>query len=180
MTSRNFRLVKIIFSLWIVFHLSVVVIMSNGASYFAKSMGSIYQYYSNQLNMNTNWNFFSPDPAQVMYIRYIVYFLNDFGEETQPSLELFYPKEKNQGSFGLLNRRHFYLSRYMLLSEDRLENMFTPWVCRIHEGATHVAIQTVAEKITPLEEIGTNSNLKIANSEEVIVFKKEFQCAQKD
>ncbi len=107
-----------------------MIVMSNGSSFFSKSLGNVFRFYANQLNINTNWNFFSPDPAEIMYIKYRVYTLNEYGEDIRESHEGFYPAQKDQGAFGLKNRRHFYQSRYMLLSEDRLENMFSPWVCR--------------------------------------------------
>ena len=153
-----------------------MVIMSNGSGFFARSMGNFYRYYANQLNINTNWNFFSPDPAQIIYLRYIVYTLDEFGNEMEPEVEHFYPEEKNQGSFGLTHRRHFYLSRYLLLSESRLENMFVPWVCRQSPKATHIAVQTITEKITPLDEISQTASLQQMKSETVTMFKKEFRC----
>lgn len=177
MKNLSFKLFKSVLVVWLIFHLSVMIIMSNGSSFFARSMGNFYRYYANQLNINTNWNFFSPDPAQVMYIQYTVYTLDEYGNELQPTLEEYFPKEKNQGSFGITHRRDFYLSRYLLLSEERLENMFVPWVCRQHPQATHILVRTVTEQVTPLEEISKNqrSSLRLEASS---VFKKEFRCSR--
>jgi hypothetical protein len=177
MKNPSFKLFKAAVTVWLIFHISVMIVMSNGSSFFARSMGNFYRFYANQLNINTNWNFFSPDPAQVMYIQYTVYTLDDYGNDLQPALEEYFPKEKNQGSFGLTHRRDFYLSRYLLLSEERMENMFAPWVCRQHPQATNILVQTMVEKVTPLDEM-VRSQRNNVRMEQSAVFKKEFRCTR--
>lgn len=171
-------LLKWVLSFWIIFHLSVLLVMQNGSSSFAQNMGAFYRYYSNQLGLNTNWNFFSPDPAQIMYLRYKVYFLNDAGDEIKESLEGFLPPGKEKGNFGLAQRRYFYLTRFLLLSEDRIEKYLVPWICRQNEGATKIFIQTRVEITPDLNSAAEKNRSAEHQTQKINFFQKEFGCPE--
>lgn len=164
---------KVLISLWIVFHLSVMIFMANGASYFARSLGPVYRYYSNQLNLNVNWNFFSPDPSHVIYLRYVLYYLDAGEQDLREPEEKFFPVERNLGNFGLKTRRNYYLMRYLLFNDERVERLLVPYLCR-QSQASKVLIQTMGEMVPTLEQVDGGKDA--ASFESVKYFQSEFDC----
>lgn len=162
--------IKTLLSIWILYHLFVVVIMSNGASFMARYFQRAITPYANQTGFNTSWNFFSPDPAHTMYIRYTVNFNDENGEPTKDTVEGFFPALKNVGTFDPRQRRELYLMHYFILSPDRLEKLFAPMICRQYPGASSVHVDFVIESIAPLDQ----ANLLKGQTMEDLSHQNEF------
>lgn len=143
------KTLKVVLSFWLVYHLVVIVFFPNNSSYLVRHYSLPFQAYANQLALNTSWNFFSPDPAHVMYFKYLIYSKD---ENLEPA-EYFIPPEKNEGSFGPADRRLFYAMRYMLLDQRRVEGILGPWLCKQHPEATKIHIEHIVEKIPSLDEV---------------------------
>src|SRR5687768_4476938 len=60
---------KIVSSIWIVYHLLGIFIMPSIQSIEVKVAGWFFKPYLNQLGLNTTWNLFSPDPATAMFMQ---------------------------------------------------------------------------------------------------------------
>jgi hypothetical protein len=151
--------------------------MSNGGSFVGRFFQRGITPYANITGFNTSWNFFSPDPAHTMYIRYQVYFNDDRGEAIKESLEGFFPELKNVGTFDPTQRRELYMMHYLLLNPDRLEKMFVPHICKIHPGSTSVRIDFVIESIAPLDQAAMLKQETMAElSKEQEYIKREFPC----
>jgi len=87
-------LVKVILSGWIVYNIFTMLVMPNLGAYFGRSTSRFITPYGNTVGLNASWNFFSPDPAHTMYIRYRINYLDNEGFPTKDSLEGFFPAEK--------------------------------------------------------------------------------------
>lgn len=168
---------KALFSIWILYHLFVVIVMSNGSSFFGRFFQRAITPYANITGFNTSWNFFSPDPAHTMYFKYQVYFNDENGEPLKESLEGFFPSLKNVGTFDPRERRELYLMHYFIIGPDRLEKLFVPVICRAHPGATSVRVDFVIESIAPLDQAATLKQESMADlSKEHEYIKREFSC----
>jgi len=141
-----------ILSVFIIYFVSMLLIMSNGASYLGRSLQRFYLPVANSLGLNTTWNFFSPDPAHVLFLRYIIVFQDKEGNETQPTIEAFYPAHKDQGDFSIFKRREAYLSRFIAIDPTRLSDLFAPWLCRQHPGATRIRAELFLRSIPVLDK----------------------------
>lgn len=168
---------KTLLSIWILFHLFVVVVMSNGSSYVGRSFQNIITPYANITGFNTSWNFFSPDPAHTMYFRYLVYFNDENGEPLKEEVEGFFPALKNVGTFDPRERRELYLMHFFILSPERLEKFFAPMICRQHPGASSLRVDFVIESIAPLDQAATLKRDSMADlSKEYEFIKREYSC----
>ena len=145
------KICKGLFSVWIVYHLVVMILMPNGSSFLVRRSQSYLLPYANSIGLNATWNFFSPDPAHTMYFNYKVRFEDENGNETKPVFEGWFPPEKQAVIVDSSKRRFLYAVRFLLLDPKRLEVLFAPWLCREHPGSSKVIIQQITERIPYLD-----------------------------
>lgn len=176
-SKKTLVYIKALLSLWALYHLLVVIVMSNGGSFVGRLLQGYITPYANITGFNTSWNFFSPDPAHTMYFRYLVYFNDENGEPLQEEVEGFFPRLKNQGTFDPRERRELYLMHFFLLNPERLEKLFAPMICRQYPGATSLRVDFIIESIAPLDQAVTlkrDSMADLSNQYEFI--KREYSC----
>lgn len=135
-----------------------MIVLGNGSSFFAKELGSIYTPVANQMGLNTTWNFFSPDPAHTMYLKYIVHFSDEYGNPKKESIESYFPPQADEGDFRVHKRRMNYVMRFFAASNLRMEKFFIPWVCKQNPGATNVHTEIEYHRIPSLEVASTLSH----------------------
>lgn len=172
--KKGILTLKVILSVWIVYNIATMVVMPNAGSFFGRKYGHIFAPYANSVGLNASWNFFSPDPAHTMYIKYFVEFTGADGEPTQESILGYFPEEKNQMVLDTNRRRELYVMRFMMIGQNRLQGLFAPWLCKKHPGATNIHIEQVIETVAPLDEV------LLAKEETVKELSKEIQYANFD
>lgn len=165
----------VLLSFFILYHLAVIIIFPNGSSYLGRSLSSYLSFYANNLGLNANWNFFSPDPANTMFFQYHIYFENPQGDEIQPSKEGFIPAEKEQIVIDSSRRRLLYAMRFLFMDSHRMKMILGPWICRENPGASMVRINSIVEMIPNLDraQIGIMEKL-----EESTVMKLTHRCGE--
>lgn len=177
MTAKAKRLFKIILSVWIVYNIIVLMFMPNIGSYIGRLASKALVPYANVVGLNAGWNFFSPDPAHTMYIRYTVFFENEMGESQKEPIEGFFPPEKNQKVLSEVKKRSLYAMRFMLVEPKRLKVFFGPWVCRQYPGATTVSVEAVIETVPFLDNVVLQSQAEVNSlSEELQYVKEDISC----
>lgn len=168
---------KIILSVWIVYNIASMLVMPNVGSFLGRKYGIYLAPYANQVGLNASWNFFSPDPAQTLYIKYFVEFLNADGEMIKDPVVGYFPQEKNQGVMDITRRRELYVMRFMLIGPNRLQALFGPWLCRQNPEATSVHIEQVVETVAPLDEVLMHSQTLVSDlSKEFPFAKTDYRC----
>lgn len=176
--SKELRIcLQSLVSLWILYHLFVIVVMPNAHSYMGRVFSSYLTPYANGFGFSSGWNFFSPNPAQTLYIRYLIYFTDENGDSEKESIEGFFPAEKNQGTFDPRLRRELYSMHFLLRDPHRLESLFVPYLCRTHPGATVVRIEFVNQTIPPLDQVVTLKQESVTDlSKQIEFIKQEYSC----
>lgn len=153
----------------------MMVIMGNGASFLGHYLSSLFIPVANTIGLNTTWNFFSPDPAHTMYIK-VSFIFPGSAEEN-----IILPEQREDGSFdfSLNKRRMSYVVRYLIIDQQKVEQFLAPWLCRKKPLAESVYIETVLEKIPPLDKVITLKDT-IFNDliEKQTINSLSFQCDQ--
>ena len=147
-SSLVIKAAKVILSLWLVFHVLTMVIMPNANSFASRQFRDVVYPYSNVMGLTVGWSFFSPDPAHVLYLRYVVY----FKDQDRESIEGYFPKEKNKAATDVRGKRDWTVMRFMLLDHKRLGVLMAPWICRQNPGAESVYLEYVMETVPPMDE----------------------------
>ena len=144
---------------------SMMIVLGNGSSFLGRKLGFIYTPVANSIGLNTTWNFFSPDPAQTMYLRYRILFHDDYVNDTKESQEKYFPENALENNFWLQNRRLSYVMRFMAMDGARIEHFLVPWICKKNPEATHIQTELLLYRIPPLDVVST---LKQENYDEML------------
>ena len=170
-------LFKAFLSLWIVYNIFTMLVMPNVGAYFGRTTSKFITPYANTMGLNAGWNFFSPDPAHTMYIRYVVRYLDDQGNETKEPVEAFFPEEKNRSVPEASRKRDLYAMRFMVVQPKRLRVLFGPWLCRHYPGASSVDIEHVIETVPPLDEVVYRTDETVQGlSQELQYIRESHSC----
>ena len=175
--EKNFpKTTKIILAGIFLYFVSMMIVMGNGASFLGRYLSPFYVHIANTIGLNTTWNFFSPDPAHTMYIK-VNYHLTS-GEEIDSVL----PEQNEDGSFdfSLNKRRMSYVVRFLIIDPQKIEEFLAPWLCRQKPEAQSIFIETVVEKIPPLDKVITLKDT-IFNDliEKQTINSLNYECPQK-
>ena len=133
----------------------MMVVMGNGSSFLGRYTASFYTPVANMIGVNTTWNFFSPDPANIMYFKYIIHFEDEYGNPTQEPIEQFYPKHKDGSEFAHDVRRQNYMMRFVAIDSGRIEQYFIPWICKKNPKATKIQFEFIVNAIPSLDKVIT-------------------------
>lgn len=166
-------LVKIILSGWIVYNIFAMLVMPNLGAYFGRSSSRFITPYANTVGLNASWNFFSPDPAHTMYIRYRINYLDSEGFPVKDSIEGFFPAEKNHGVSSLTRKRELYVMRFMVIDPRRLKSFMGPWLCHQYPQATSVEMEHVVETVPSLDQVVAFKSEGVAALSKEIQFTRE-------
>lgn len=153
MKKKVSLLFKAFLSLWILYNIFTMLVMPNVGAYFGRISSRFITPYANTVGLNASWNFFSPDPAHVMYIRYHINYTDAEGNPTKEAFEGYFPPEKNQAVRSLFKKRELYVMRFMVIDPKRLKIFMGPWLCRQYPGASSVDMEHVIETVPPLDQV---------------------------
>ncbi len=150
------KTIRVIFLIYIFYHLVVIVLMPNPTSLFSRQWGCFIAPYANTIGMNQTWEFFSPDPPTPFYFNYSVHFENLSGEEIEPSIESYFPEWRTQPTNHPNKIRLKTTVRFLALREDSAGNAFALYLCRKYPKATRVIVRSTFEFVPPLEKVKLN------------------------
>lgn len=153
-----------LFSLFFYF-ISMMIVLGNGTSFLGRSLGPYFTPVANLVGLNTTWNFFSPDPAHTMYLRYTVHFEDEYGNPVKDSIQSLFPPEETNNDFRVHIRRMSYVMRFYAASAQRLGDFLIPWLCKKNPGATRIHTEVLFNRIPNLEVAAT---LADSNYEDLI------------
>lgn len=176
MPASKAGILKLLLSVWVIFHVTVMVIMPNGLSYPGRVLAHLIYPYAAVVGLNVSWNFFSPDPAHTMYLRFTVYDENNWDKEP---LVISMPEEQDRGVWDLGRRRDLYSMRYFLLDPRRFDAVLGPWLCRVHAPATVVRIEHVVDSIPSLDEAVLFQSRDLRDLSQQMGFSdRTYRCSQ--
>lgn len=79
---------KILLSIWIVYNIFVMLVMPNVGAYFGRVTAAVVTPYASTVGLNAGWNFFSPEPAQPMVLKYTVHYPEGHRESVSGTIQL--------------------------------------------------------------------------------------------
>jgi hypothetical protein len=129
-------------------HLVAILLLPNTHSYAVRHLPSWLIQYANQIGINTTWNFFSPDPAHIMYYEYQIFFKD---EKAEPIVG-FIPPQKEQVVVESSDRRMLYAMRFLLLDQRRIERILIPYLCRKFQDVERISIRHHLHQLPSLDQ----------------------------
>lgn len=170
---------KIVFSVFLLYHLFTVLLMPIGGSLAGRKLGRFVLPYANTLGFNTTWQFFSPGPSPMFYLEYDVETDVDAPVASEPKV---YPPARQAFAWDDGWNRRLYGMRFFALNPERLERYFIPFLCRENPGARGISVQAVFEKIDDLDRAARTDTLWNSDfkdlSERIDLPRQKFSCAE--
>lgn len=146
------------------YFVGMIVVLGNGSSFMGRYFQHFFNPVANTIGLNTTWNFFSPDPAHTMYLKYFVISEDEYGNSLNETVEGYYPESKDQGDdFRLDKKRASYAMRFLAVDPYRIEAFFTPWICRQYPKATKIQVELFVNRIPTLDQVVAVVNKNINN-----------------
>lgn len=160
---------------------AMMVTLGNGSSFLGRYFENFFNPVANSIGLNTTWNFFSPDPAHTMYIKYFVFFEDPLGNSLKEAIEGYYPESKDRGEdFSLNKKRDSYAMRFLAVDPARLQGLFTPWMCKKYPGSTKLQIELIMNRIPSLDKVVAIVNKDIDSYENLVtteeISRYVFEC----
>jgi hypothetical protein len=149
---------KLLLSVFLLYHLAAVIVLPNSSSLMGRRIGWAFLGYANPLLLNRTWQFFSPGPMPSSYLEYEVETADNGTDDVRESHR--WPK-LNQNSFN----NDFYLRtmagmRFLAANETNFENYFIPYLCKLHPGAIALDLRSVVEQVPAIERAGEYQDFK--------------------
>jgi hypothetical protein len=166
---------RVIISIFVVYHLVVILVLANGSSYLGRFLDPWISPYGNLLGFNVTWNFFAPDPAHTMFIRYRIHFDDSEGEGTRDPIEGYFPPTREKIVYDSSQRRFLYAMRLLILDEKKMKVLLGPFLCRQNPGSSSIHIENILEPISGLD-VSSLDHLK--PQEQATIMDYTFMCGQ--
>jgi len=125
-------------TLFLVFHLSVLLITPNKENYFGYRVFRYIQPYVNFFEFSSEWTFFSPDPAPPLFIEWTVF--DQAGKEMKNGT---FPESGSPFIVGDRQVRRISATRFMLLGDGTAGRTLVPWLCNQTPGAYSVRLTRI-------------------------------------
>ena len=144
---------KALLSLWLVYHLTAVVIVPNFNSLLGEMFGRFFIHYTNTLGISIPWQFFSPDPSVKVYWQYSLDYPDKEEGVIEREMELHqWPPSQSTQFFRASYYRKIYQSRMTSSTAETYHKLFIYWLCKKHPQALGINILTRFEPQPSLYE----------------------------
>ena len=142
-------ILKIFLSVFIVYHLTVIFVIPNSTSMVYEQLSPYVLPYGWTLRMATPWQFFSPDPADHYYFKYIVHYPNKIKKT------FFWPPLKKESNLMFFNHLRLTVQVFYFLiynSGRFIRWHFLPYICSLHTEAIKIKLKVMTVKKPTFKE----------------------------
>lgn len=135
--------------LWLllVFHLAVIIMIPNRESFLNSKLAPLFLPYSNELNLNVAWQFFSPDPGPATYLAAKI------SQDGNLIAEEWIPPERDEFTFRQFFNRRIATMRFISKDPERAKQVLIPYLCSKYETATNISIEKIVAGVPSLDAV---------------------------
>jgi hypothetical protein len=146
------RCLKAVLSVFIVYHLTAIMILPMGSGLLIRELGRYFISYANIFDLNTSWVFFSPGPSPIFYLEYRYTYPSEDDDDSLIESEAMLLPEKRVG-FGISDfyNRRLYSMRFLSLDPQKMERLLVPWLCRKDPKAESVSVREIFGEVQSVE-----------------------------
>ncbi len=135
-------------TLFLLFHLSVLLITPNKENYFGYRLFHVFQPYVNFFEFSSEWTFFSPDPSPPLYIDWKIF--DQAGAEIKSGS---FPETISPFIVGDRQVRRISATRFMLMGDGLAQKTLVPYLCHQTPGAYSVRMTRIFQNPPKMIEI---------------------------
>lgn len=141
------KILKCILSVWLCFHLFVVIVIPNQQSYLAFVSKDILIPYAKTLNIGFTWQFFSPNPGSQTYVD----FEAQNGEEV--IAEGKFPTSDSRNFIPTNKARRLTSSNGILMYKESSSDILGDYFCRQNPNARKILMRMVSVGVPSMEQV---------------------------
>ena len=132
---------KVIASLWILYHLVAIFIIPHKSSLIHENLKKYFISYAQTLSFMVTWDFYAPYPSLYYYFEYEV-----ISPKNKVETFRWPPSRKEFKSVYLNHNRLIYHARFFMLSgRKRIARNFIPYLCTLHPTAKEISLKAILE-----------------------------------
>ncbi len=157
---------KVLVSLFIVYHLLMVFISPNRLSMIHEKLMPYFISYAHTLSMDVSWSFYAPNPYSYFYFEYEVIYTNDRVNTFR------WPPSRKESKRNIFNYNRFISQTlfFMLAGPRKLRRYFLPYLCHLHPESKEITAQAIVEDrphfkkaqvLDPLQSLYNKENMKV-------------------
>lgn len=148
--SRNIGIaLRVVLSLFLVFHLFAIILAPNRESHLTTWSAPVIEPYLDVLSLSATWNFFAPDPGPPP-----IFLEWELLDQKGGPVELGrVPAQQSPYFLRERQNRRLVSTRFMIFSNDRIEGIMVPYLCRDSKSVHSVRLWRVMHSIPSLSEV---------------------------
>ena len=139
---------KVLISVFIVYHLAAVLLMLIGSSLAGRKLARFFLPYVNTLGFNSTWQGFSPGPSPMFYLQYEP---DLGGDEVAASEPTFFPPKRAGFTWSDGWSRRLFSMRFLATNPELMERFLVPFLCRQSAGARSIDVQSIVDQVEPID-----------------------------
>lgn len=173
-TGSRHTILKVVISIFLLYHLSAVAILPNASSMIGRKLSWLYLPYANPTLFNRTWQFFSPGPMSAVYLEYNT-LTNEGPAADEDRPPYVYPPHRKNAALDDFYMRTLAGMRLISMNPDNFETDFIPFLCRLHPEAVKLDLRSVVEELPPIEKADPSATFKDM-SERTTLPRKIYDC----
>lgn len=149
--NRLNSLTRPLLSIFLVFHLTCVLVAPNQATYLGATIAPLIRPYAEFLEFASSWSFFAPEPGPPpVFIEWEV--LDEKGMRVANGN---WPSKEDPYFLRERQNRRIATTKFMMATDGRTQGIMAPYLCRKHEGAHSVELWRVLQTIPSLSDVAS-------------------------
>jgi len=141
--------VKAALSVWIIYHLFIVLLVPNGQGFLGRKISPWVEPYVNFFEFTNVWSFFAPEPGPPpVYIEYELIHRHDGSSQFGK-----WPSVRSPYSLRERQNRKIAAAEFMMSSELRAEKMMTHYLCKQNPTVGSIRLWRVMYSIPEFRDV---------------------------
>ncbi len=134
-------ILKLLLSLFVLYHLSMIFISPNTRSLAHEALMPYFTFYASALSLNNAWDFYAPNPTYYYYLEYEV-----IDSKDKVATFRWPPKRKESQLIYLNHNRLLYHARFFIMAgPQNIRRYLIPYFCRQHPFADEITLKIMFE-----------------------------------
>lgn len=172
--ARAQRIARVLLSLLILWHVSVVLLAPNSSLERLRAPDSWVSRYINTFAFGPYWSFFAPEPGPPPI--YLEWELLDAGGEVQATGS--FPERESPFFFRDRQSRRIAFTSFIIGDPTRIDRVMSSYLCRQNPGVRSVRVWRSTDPVPSMEEVAAGKKIPGDPKERVRQWMAHSYCQQ--
>lgn len=147
-------LIKSCLSIFLLFHLAVMLLVPNGDNRVGAASAPFMEPYVEFFEFSEHWSFFAPDPGEPVYIQWEL--VNKIGATIGQGM---FPDAKGPYLFGERQDRRLLAAVFMIFDDSKLVKIMVPYLCASNPQVDSVSLWKIVDSPISMEDAASGKRV---------------------